>query len=109
MSFTKTRATIEEEGIVASAGGIYDAFSCRDGEVVIGANDEIIKGVFLVETITTGEITVFAEGFNMRFDSVGTRLDNFTRADFGFDLSLDLKIDSFDIDIVVFEGGSDNI
>ena len=51
MSFAKAWAAIEEEGIVANTWGINDAFCGSDGEVVVGADDEIIDSVLGIETV----------------------------------------------------------
>ncbi len=49
MGFTEAWATIEEKGIITVAWGINDAASGGDGEVVIGADDEVVESVFMVE------------------------------------------------------------
>lgn len=42
VGFAKSGPTIEEKGIILGARCINDAFGGREGEVVVGANDEAV-------------------------------------------------------------------
>ena len=59
VGFAEAGAAVEEEGVVAGAGGVDDAAGGGNGEVVVATDDEIIKGVFGVET--GGGIVGFAD------------------------------------------------
>ena len=49
VGFAEARTTIEKERIIAAARGVDDATSGGNGEIVIGADDEVIESVFFVE------------------------------------------------------------
>ena len=103
-------ATIEEEGIIAVAGGVDDTASGGDGEVVVGADDEIVESVFLVEAgfVGGGVFGGLTDGFDAVFD-YGVAFGDFAGADFRFGAMLDFEIDVDNVEIVVLEGGSDEI
>ena len=50
MGFAKARATVKKERIVAGTGTTDDAFGCSKSEIVVGADDEVVDGVFGIET-----------------------------------------------------------
>ena len=111
MSFSKTRATIKEERIVAVAGGVNDAAGGGDGEVVVGADDEIVESIFIIEAgFVTAGMLIREGGFDATPESSsGVVFGDFARTDFGFDGRFDFESDAFDVDLVVLEGGSDNV
>ena len=49
MGFTKTWSAVKEERVITVTWGVDDAAGSRDGEVVIGTDDEVIESVFLVK------------------------------------------------------------
>ena len=108
VGFAKTRATIQEERVVAVARGIDDAPGSGKGKVVVGADDETIEGVFGVEAGLVrigGSRSGFAGGRDVFTDRGSS--GNFAGANLGFDFGLDPEIDRFNVDIVVLEGVSD--
>ena len=50
MGFAEAWATIEEEGIITVAWGINNAASSGDGKVIVGTDDKVVEGVFVIET-----------------------------------------------------------
>ena len=69
MGFAESWSAIEEERVTASAGGIDDAFGSGDGNVVVGADDKTIDGIFGVKTVILNGV-VFV-GFRLRRSDVG--------------------------------------
>ena len=49
MGFAATWSAIEEEGVVASAWAINNTAGGGNRKIVIGTDDEIIEGIFLIE------------------------------------------------------------
>ena len=111
MGFAEAWATVEEERVVAVAWGINDAASGGDGEVIVGTNDEVIEGVFVIEA---GFVVAGLFGGGGALDGAKVLLKgkvtsgDFARANFGFDFGLDLKVDGFDFEIGVLECGGDD-
>ena len=48
VSFTETWSTIEKEWVITTAGCINNTAGSGNSEVIIGADDEIIKSIFIV-------------------------------------------------------------
>ena len=48
VGFAEAGSTIEEEGVVAGAWSVDDAFGGGDGEVVVATNNETIESVFTI-------------------------------------------------------------
>ena len=111
VGFAEAGTAIKEEGVVAVAGVFDDVFGGGNGEIVVGADDEVIEGVFVVEAVAEGGLGLFTAGgsANVVFDGANFGFGDFAGADFGFDLGLDFKIDGVDFEIVVFEGGGDEV
>ena len=112
VGFAETGATIKKEWVVAITRGIDNTLSGGEGKVVVGADDEIIKSVFLVEAsfMVTGIIyssllLYSGELFLDREVPCG----DFAGANFGFNFGLDFEIDGFDIYIIVLKGGGDEV
>ena len=110
MSFAETGAAVEEKRVVAAAGGIDNAASGGDGKIVVGADDEVIQGVFLVEIgeVGLGIFEVVFQGFDPVFQR-GDFASDFAGTDAGFGARFHLEFDGFDLDIVVGEGGLDEV
>ena len=114
MGFTEPGAAVKKEGIVTVAGGIDDVLSGGESEVVIGADDERIKRVFGIETGVWGRTTCFSgfevgtDGAEIIFDG-GIATRDFAGTDFGFGGGLDFESDVVYGDIVVFEGGFNEV
>ena len=51
VGFAEAGSTIEEEGIITITRRVNDVFGGRYSQVIIGADDKVIDGVFLVEAI----------------------------------------------------------
>ena len=112
VGFAEAWAAVEKEGIIAGAWGIDDAFGGGDSKIIIGADDEIIEGIFGIKAVVFGGLVLggFGAGdFDVFFDGGGFRLGDFAGADFGFNFRLDFEINGFYINIVVFKGGSDDV
>ena len=94
VSFAEARAAVEEEWIATRAWSVDDAFGGGSGDVVVGADDEVIESVFAVKAV------VFDAAFDVVFDRLDAATDgiggnfagDFARADFGFDAGLDFEI-----------------
>lgn len=112
VSFAEAGTAVEEEGVAASAGGFYNAASSGNGDIVVGANDEAIDGVFRVEagfvSFGVGASGTFFGGRELLTDG-GRSTSDFAGANFGFNFGLDLEIDSIDGDVVILEGSGDEV
>ena len=110
MSFTETGTTVKEEGVITVTRGFNDATGGGDSDVVVGADNEIIDGVFGVEAgflgFLAGGKTFFSGG--EFFIDLG-RSGDFTGSDFGFNFGLDHKIYGVNFDVIIFKCSSDEI
>ena len=67
MGFTETWSAVKEEGVITVTWGVDDTAGSRDGEVVIGTDDEVIESVFLVKA---GLLVAGLFGGGRAFDGV---------------------------------------
>lgn len=51
MGLAEARATIQEKGVKSGARGIDDTLGGGHSKVVIGADDEVVQGVLIIEAI----------------------------------------------------------
>ena len=94
VSFAEARAAVEEEWIATRAWSVDDAFGGGSGDVVVGADDEVVESVFAVKAV------VFDAAFDVVFDRLDATADgiggncagDFAGADLGFDAGLDFEI-----------------